>query len=327
MTLYALAAVDDAIATTKAFLWPVDRGKWARLALIVFFLGGAGSGFSPFQFNTPPSSGTGGEFPGSIPEITPGLLVLLGAIIAGVILIGVLFLLVGSIMEFVFVESLRRDTVQIRNYWRRDWRLGMRLFGFRLVIGLATFGVIGGLAVIALAPLLFDSGSFSLGLVAFAVLTFVIVSIISGLLTGFTTVFIVPIMLLDRCGVLAAWRRFWPTMITQWEQYAAYAVLGFILQLVGGMVAGILSLIIGIGLIIPFGLVGLIGAGLLVVSQVAGWIVIGIVAVLYVLALIISILLITVPIQTYLRYYALLVLGDTNDAFDIIPEQRTAVRE
>jgi hypothetical protein len=34
-----------------------------------------------------------------------------------------------------------------------------------------------------------------------------------------------------------------------------------------------------------------------------------------------------VPVQTYLHYYALLVLGDTNETFDLIKDRRTAIRE
>jgi hypothetical protein len=34
-----------------------------------------------------------------------------------------------------------------------------------------------------------------------------------------------------------------------------------------------------------------------------------------------------VPVQTYLRYYALLVLGDVESSFDIVPDRRAAVRE
>jgi hypothetical protein len=33
-----------------------------------------------------------------------------------------------------------------------------------------------------------------------------------------------------------------------------------------------------------------------------------------------------VPVQVYLRYWALLVLGDVDSALDLIPEQREAVR-
>ncbi|MFW5950394.1 MAG: DUF7544 domain-containing protein [archaeon] len=37
--------------------------------------------------------------------------------------------------------------------------------------------------------------------------------------------------------------------------------------------------------------------------------------------------LVQVPIVTYLRYYALLVLGDIEESFDIIPEQWAAIEE
>lgn len=36
--------------------------------------------------------------------------------------------------------------------------------------------------------------------------------------------------------------------------------------------------------------------------------------------------MIPAPVQTYLRSYALFVLGDTNDTFDAILERRRAVR-
>lgn len=36
--------------------------------------------------------------------------------------------------------------------------------------------------------------------------------------------------------------------------------------------------------------------------------------------------LVHVPILTYLRYYALLVLDDIEESFDLIPEQREAIR-
>jgi len=33
------------------------------------------------------------------------------------------------------------------------------------------------------------------------------------------------------------------------------------------------------------------------------------------------------PIQTYVRYHALLVLGDANEQFDLIPDVRRSIRE
>ena len=334
MTLYAIDAIDDAIDATRAFLWPFDRGRWLRLAFVMFFIGGVGS-VNPLQFGGSTPSGGGPETPGTpgtpgTPEALPSIggaeLTVLAAIIGIVVLIALVFMLVGSIMEFVFVESLRREAVTIRRYWSDRWGQGLRLFAFRLLLGVLTFGLIGLVFVAALGPVVFGDGGFSLGLVLLAIPIAFVIVMLSGLVNGFTTMFVVPIMIGEDRSLLSAWRRFWPTLTGQWKQYAAYAVMGFVLQLVGGILAGIASLIGAIVIAIPLVLVGLIGVGLLMVVELAGWVVIGLAVVLFVLALIVLSLFVSVPVQTYLRYYALFVLGDTNEAFDLVPERRQAVR-
>lgn len=331
MTLYALDAIDDAIDSTLALLWPFDLGRWARLAVIMFFIGGVG-GFNPLQFvGGPPQGGipdtpsTTGA-PDALPSIGGTELAIIAAIIGSIALLGLVFLLVGSIMEFVFVESLRREEVTIRRYWSRRWGQGLRLFGFRLVLGLLSFAIVGLLALLALAPFVFENGRFSPGLLLLAVLVFVAVAILGGLINGFTTMFVVPIMVLEDRGLLSAWRRFWSTMTGQWKQYLAYAVMGFILQLAAGIAASIATLIAAIVVAIPFVVVGLAGAALLSVAELAGWAVIVVAVVLFGLAVVALVLLVSVPLQSFLRYYALFVLGDTNEAFDLIPERRRAVR-
>jgi hypothetical protein len=336
MSLYAIDAIDDAIDAARAFLWPFDRSRWLRLALVVFFIGGGG--FSPIQFPTGtgsgPEPGPGTEPPGmpgpgpaeAAPSVGGAELAVIAAIVAVVALLALGFMLVTAIMEFVFVESLRKETVAIRRYWGDHWRRGMRLFGFRVALGVLTLGTFGVLGVAVLAPVLAGTAGVSLALLAVAIPVAILVAIASGIAGGFTTVFVVPIMLAEDRGVLSAWRRFWPTMTGQWKQYAAYAVLGWVLQLVAGIAAGIATLLAAILIAIPIGILGLVGWGLLSVVEVAGWAVIAVAVVLFVLAMIVLSLLVSVPVQTFLRYYALFVLGDTNDAFDIIAERRAAVR-
>ncbi|MFB6281997.1 MAG: hypothetical protein ABEH40_08260 [Haloferacaceae archaeon] len=335
MSLYAVDAIDDAIDATRAFLWPFDRGRWARLALVVFFVGGSGS--LPLRF---PGSASGGPAPGSDPGPGPGpappdalpslggpeLAAIVGvAAILGLLALG--FAAVGSVMEFVFVESLRRESVALRRYWRDRWRQGLRLFGFRAVLGILTVAAIGLLLIVAVGPLLLGEGGLSLGVLAVAVPVGIAVAAASGLVGGFTTAFVVPIMIVEDRGLLSAWRRFWPTLTGQWKQYAAYAVLGWILQLVGGIVAGLATLLAALVVAIPLGLLGLLGAGVLAAAGPVGWVLVGLAAVLFVLALVAIGLLVGVPVRTFLRYYALFVLGDTNDAFDAIADRRRAVRE
>lgn len=336
MTLYALADIEDAIDATRAFLLPFDRGRWLRLAVVVFFAGGVG-GFNPLQFSgggTPSTPDVSGPGPGPGPTPTPDLpsiggseLAIIATIVALVALVALAFLLVGSVMEFVFVQSLRAEDVSIRRYWREHWRKGLRLFGFRLALGIVTFGVVAGILVAVFAPLFLGGNVASLGLLIVAIPLFVVLAVVIGLLDGFTTMFVVPVMLLEERGLVASWRRFWPTLTREWKQYLAYLFMSVVLTIAAGILTGLATLVGALVVGIPLALVGLVGGALLTAVPVAGWVVIGIAIALFLLALFVLTLLVAVPVQTFLRYYALLVLGDTNEAFDVIPERRHAIRE
>ena len=334
MTLYAFDAIDDSFEATRAFLWPPDLGRWAKLALLMFFVGG-GSGFNPFQYNFGGTGGGGPTPPGGpgmpgAPEGFPSIggpeLAIIATVVGVVLLVVLVLAVIGSIMEFVFVESLRREAVTIRRYWGEHWGKGLRLFGFRLVLGVVTLAIVGGLLAAALAPLIFGTGDPSIPLIALAAIVAVVVAIVSGLVAGFTTVFVVPVMIAEGSGVLAGWRRFWPTVRGEWKQYAVYVVMGFVLQIAAGIVAGIATFLALLVVAIPFVILGLVGFGLLGTAAVAGWVVIGIAAALFLLAALVVTLFVAVPVQTFLRYYALFVLGDTNEDFDLIAERRAAVR-
>jgi len=322
MTLHSFDNIDDAIDATRAFLWPFDLGRWAKLAFVAFFLGGVGAS-NPFQFSGGPGSpGEPGTTP-SLPSLGDPELV----IVAGLVAVVLGFMAISAIMAFVFVESLRRETVTIRRYWSERWTQGLRLFGFRLVVGVLVLGVAAALLAAALGPALLDIGAFSFALVAIAIPVLFAVALVSGLINGFTTSFVVPIMIVEDRSVLSAWRRFWPTLTEQWKEYLAYAVLRFVLQIAAGIVLSIAVVLALIVLAIPLGIVAGIGVALLSVADAVGIAIIAFAAGLFVLASITVSLFAVVPVQTYLHYYALLVLGDTNETFDLIKDRRTAIRE
>lgn len=330
MTIYALDDIDDGIAATKELLWPINRWLWAKFAVVVFFIGG-GSGTNPFQFigNSPSTSPTGPNdpsIPGSFPTLgTPEIAIILG-IIGIIALIVLVLMLIGSVMEFIFVRALSDETLAIRQFWGEYWSAGVRLFGFRLVIGILTFGIIGVLAVIALAPALLGVSALGLAFIPLAILVAIPVILVSSVIHSFTTAFIVPIMMLENRGVIDGWRRFWSTIRDQWKQYLAFLILGFVLNIAGGILAGLGTLLVAIVLAIPLGILGLIGIVLLDFAGIAGGILIGIAVIAFIILVLAAALLIAVPIQVYLRYYALLVLGDTNEEFDIIQDIRTQIR-
>ena len=333
MTLYAVDAIDDAIGATRSLLWPFDVGRWLRLMLVVFFVGGAG-GSTTSQFGGSASTGSGPR-PGSLPQlpapetVLPGgaELLAIGAVLAAVaaVVLGLLF--VGSVMEFVFVESLRREAVSIRRYWRDRWRAGVRLFGFRLLLGAVTLTLAGAVLAPALLPALSGDASVAVGLLLLAAPVLVGLAVVSGLVGGFTTNFVVPVMLVEERSVVSAWRRFWPVLTGQWKQYAAYVALAFVLRIATGVVSAVAVVFGVIAAAIPFGITGTVGVALLSVATPVGAALIAVSVLLFVLAVVAVALLVSVPVQTYLRYYALFVLGDTDAEFDLIAERRRAVRE
>lgn len=325
MTLHALQDVGDAVDVTREFLFPFELRRWLKLAVVAFFVGGATSfpsvstdvGSGPDQVPGPvPDLGT-------MPTLTGDVVLILAAVVTVVVLLGVMFALVGAIMEFVFIESLRTGDVTIRRYWRRRWRQGLRLFGFRVAIGLPMLALVVGWLAILVVPLL--TGGDPVVPVALFVLALPVV-VVAGvgywLVSWFTTVFVVPIMIHEEAGVLAGWRRLWPSIRTEWRQYLAYVLVGIGLMIATGLVA---SLALGIGAIVvllPLAVLAAITYFTVSFSTTLGLAILAGIALLFVAVALVLAALVQVPILAFLRYYALLVLGDVEPALDLVADRR-----
>ncbi len=333
MALYALEDLDDALAATRAFLWPFDRSRWVRLAVVVFFAGGFGWNANLAQSDVPPGQwpSNGAGLPGAI---GPRVWLLAGLVVLAAVLLGLLFLFVGSVMEFVLIEALREEAVTVRASWRRRWRQGLRLFGFRLALGLFVLGSVAVLAGLYLVPVVVETGPAtgptSPAPPVFALLLLLpvlfVLGLLVGLVNGFTTAFVVPIMVLEGGGVLDGWRRLWPTVTAQPWQYLAYALVAFVLGIAGGVLVAFLVGFAAVLLLIPFGVLGLLGYALYVTVPPAGVAALAVVGLLFALSTLAVVAFARVPVVTYLRYYALLVLGDVDEDLDLIPERRASVR-
>ncbi|GAA0204696.1 DUF7544 domain-containing protein [Halobaculum roseum] len=337
MSLHAVEDVDDAYRATKALLWPVDRSSWVKLAVIVLFAAGPGGGFGGIQTSAPfegggPGGGAGVELPGGVqlPATIGGaewLVIATIVVLISVIVLGTLF--IGSVMEFVLVESLRKETVSLREYWGRRWPQGVRLFGFRLLLGLVGLGSLAVAAALVVAPFVFDGGN-GLAvpiLTVLAVVPFIgALGLFTGLINGFTTVFVVPIMIREERTLLGAWGRLWSTITAEPWQYLAYAAVSVVLSVVGGVLASVAVGVGAVALLIPFGLLAAVGVLVATASELLGIVIVLFAALLFGLALIGVAALVQVPLVVYLRYYALLVLGDIEESLDLIADRRAAVR-
>ena len=334
MALHAVDDLTDAFEATRSFLLPFEFGRWVRLALLSLFVAGSGGGGgmtpqSPMQY-TFDGTGTPGtpSFGGLGAELTRFLeanlwpLVGIGLVL---ILIGLVVAWLASIFEFSYLESLRADAVHVRDYYSQFRGLGTRLFAFRLIFGLLSAVVVGGIALLAIGPALLGFGTSSLFVLVLLFPLFFLVGLLAGIVYVFTTAFVVPIMLLEDRGVISGWRRLWGVMGGNWAQFAVFVLVGLFVMIGVGILVGIVTAILGVVVAIPFALVFFLAlmTGIPALN-VAVLVILGIPFALVMLAVV---GFVQVPVQTYLRYWALLVLGDVEPDLDLIPEQRQAIRE
>lgn len=321
MSWYALGAIDDALTATRRFLMPFELGTWFRLAIVAFFLGGAGTPLNAVNYTVEGP----GQFPGGPPDVplpSEQLLAVVLALAALAAVLGLAFAVVSAVMEFVLVDAVVAREIHVRRYVRDRLDEGLRLFGFQVAVGLLVAGLLAALFVptvlTGVVPPLF---------LLLAIPAFLVLALFVGLLFQLTTDFVVPVMLARDAGVLDGWRAFWPTLRTNLAQVALYVVVRWVLGLgvaiVVGFVTGLLGLaflfVVGLPVGLAFFATGGFGPLALILLVVVG--------IPVLLAFLLAVAFVQVPVQTYFRYYALLVLADLEPEFDLLGEFGRAVRE
>jgi len=338
MTWYAIERIDDAVSLTRSLLFPFEFGLWARLAVVVFFIGmGSGGGNVGTSVSNVPSTAASAPSTGAsvdVPSIPGEIIALLAGIAMILLLVWLVFAWIGSTMEFVFVEALGEQSLSIRRGLGRHRGRGLRLLAFRLallIIGLVVFlGLTLGLFWDPITTLL-DGGDPTItgSQIAIGIGLLVLAGIVFGiplvLVHGFTTEFVVPVMLARECGVLAGWKQLWPTITAEWKQYVVYVLIAFGLRIGTSIAGGIAIAVVAVVLAIPFVIVGLLfGLGTVVSGTLTAPVVAGIVVLALVFFLCVALVsaLVYVPIQSFHRYFALLFLGDVESNFDVLGEIR-----
>ena len=308
--IYAFSELEGAIRRTKDLLWPLNAGVWLRLAVIVFFVG-AGGGFpNIFQYS-------GGDLPpgAGMPPGVPGYLLLAVGI---VLLLALLYMLIGSIFQFVFVDCLTTGDISLSRFFRLRTGKGLRLFLFQIGLVILMFAALLAVLipfVIALFGMNGVSGAMSVVLFLVLLPVVLILALIIGIIQIFTIDFVVPIMNHDDCGVIEGWRRLWHSLSCRKMQALAYLVTRFVVSILVGIATAIVVLIALAIIAIPFVIIGLLLYGMFM-SNIA------VLLVLLIPYLIIAIpvaLLISVPFSTFLRYYPLQVLARLAPGYAMLP--------
>lgn len=346
MTWHAIDSLEDALQATKELLLPFSLKRWLTVAVAVLFVSGTGG--IP-GLNTGAGAGsnvnTGSRTTTSVPDSfqTPGFeqmspdetmreamslaprLTVVLAIVGFFLLLGIAILYISSVMEFVFLKIAARQEVRIRGFFGESRSKGFSLFLFRLVIGLVIAATVATIVLITFLT----GGVFLIFLVLLSPV-FLLFVVGLWLVTRFTVDFVVPVMLTDDVGILEGWKAFLSVLREEWKQYGIYAVARFVLGIAASVVAGVGAVALLIVLGIPFAVVGLIFYLLPVAAgaQTVGFVLLGGVVVLFVLTLVVAVVtFVQVPIQTYLRYYSLFVLGSISPEYDLVEDIRGKVEE
>ena len=306
---YAFCAIDLAVARTKNILIPVKRGVWLRLALIAFFVGGSFGGFeTTLQENHSfPQSLTAIDIAGIGPELL--------TIVAAIIAFGLCYALLSGIFQFIFFDAIREDNIVIRQYFGREIGNGLSYFFFIFAISAVFF------ILLAIPAALILSGAAPGGTGTFAQRASLVIGYIAYVLAlgipylvivMFTTDFVIPIMRIDNCGILAGWKRCFILFRGRWNQAVVYTGMKILVLLLMGIIVGIL---VGITAV-------LFGIPVFILVAATGWAPIGIgpytvLFAVYISSVVFLGLLFSVPFITFFRCYSLYVLGCLNRAYAV----------
>lgn len=331
MSWYVIDAVDRAIERTrKCLIEPFDLWKWMKLAIIVFFVGG-GSGFN--------SGGNGSSYgssdtdfsqvPSGLNEIMNGIqnffashsmmALLLGAILV-IILFALLMSIIGSIMEFVFVESLVSNDVQIRKYFKRYLGKGLSLFVLRFLLGIVSLTIIAlailsflSLAGISISgmgnPEAMDYSSLWLVLpfmIFLMIAVLLVISIIMGIINSFINIAI-PVSIYSECSIFSGVSRVLAQFMEDWKQIIIYWLGRLILGIAVGIAVAIVGVIAAVLVLIVLGLVAVILYYILsaVVSDTTVWILLIPVLIIELLVLIFAMVFVGMPAKVFMKYHML----------------------
>ncbi|GAB7008629.1 DUF7544 domain-containing protein [Halorubrum trueperi] len=360
MSWHAVDAVDDAVETTRRFLFPFSLVRWTKLAFLVLLMGG-GAGASSSVSTSIPSAPGGGlrsqwvtDPDSGAVSVGPfdGALSLDGTLLAAVGIGIVLFVAALSVcslsLRLVFYDALRTDEVRLWRPFLSRLRQAAGLFVLSVFLGVtAALPVV--LAVLVAVP-----GSDPVGWRPADAFAESIARLFAGLSTGptvaigllgvavvliaafalrFTYEFVVPIMVAKDTGVIAGWRRFLDTLRRGWSDVLVYLVVHFFVGVGISIVEGIAFVLVGATVVVLAGFVLLLaaiplgGLGALGGTTV-GTAVLAIVVVASILLLAVFLLPVSVVTRTYRIAYEVSTLGgiDTGVALlhrDIDPNAPT----
>ena len=268
MPISAVDAISPAFQhTKKQLIEPFRASQWAKLALVGFLAGEVHSGgCSGGNFQMPTRTSGGERFLElGLPAMNPvAYAALIALLVVAVLVLWVLFIYVNSLMRFVLFDSVVAKQCEIRQYWNRRQKPGLRYFAWQLLLFLA---MMVGLTILVGIPATFalavgwlkQSSQHMVPLILGGVLLFFLVTtfvVLWLIVLVFSKDFIVPQMALEDIGPMEAWRRLLPMLKSEKGGYAGYLGMKIVMSIGAAVIVGIAAMIIILLTLIPIGGVG-----------------------------------------------------------------------
>jgi len=292
--------------TTKRYLAALGIRGWLTLGVVVLLFSiGGGIGLNTLGVLTPDQ-----------PVESMNWQQATGPAAIALLVVGVVGY-VAAVADFVFVASLRSGRLPVRSYVKANLRRAGWLVVFRAAIVLGAVAVVA--AVIAAtvgitqpspAGELTDGEGILIGVTAaVAAIGWLVISTL-------TNAFVVPIMQYEHRGPLGGWRRFTRAISGHWTAVVVFLLVAVVISTVVGVALFVVSFFV-----MTIGGLLLAGGGILVAERVPALepvVVAGLVATYLGYRYLVS--LIRSPVRSYLRYYALLLLGDVAPSLAMIAD-------
>lgn len=326
MVWYSIDVIDASVKRTKKILLePFDFWKWIRLGIIIFFIGGgfgsSGSNFDLGSFNRPSEDRSLGE-PSTgeiINQITQfwhqyQTYILIG--LAMIIFIILIFGLISSIMQFVFVETVVTNKVTIIDNFKKYMRPGFNLFIIQTILGLFFLSLFILAMLPVLQSILASPETISFGSILGDIFWFFIVVIVLAIISGMIESLIylsIPLVMYEQTGLIEAIKKVFGRAGADWKQIVVYWVMRAVLWIAASIIIGIAAIILLILLVIVIAMVGIIlylslsllGIG---TGNIWFWIVMIPLGVVALIPLIMLMLLVSVPAPVFMKSHMLLFL-------------------
>lgn len=275
--LSAIDTISLAFARTKREMFqPFRLGRWARLAFVSLITGeflstGAGGLGSGGNFNIPRRGGEGSltleglawlDTSAWMSDLKSVILICIAAV--GIVLgFALLWAYAACVYRFILFDAVLRDHCELREGWRSWRQQGRRFLGWQIGFALVAFSV---LAVTIGVPLLLAAGMglfrepdrhlallISGGAVLF--LLVILVVLLSSLVSVLANDFVVPIMAVEKCGVIKAWRMLLALIEAEKKAYAGYVLMKIVLAVGIALLLGIVNFVV---VLLPIMILGFI---------------------------------------------------------------------